>query len=292
MIKKNIWRSLTLWLGICAAVEAIALIVGCFVDYDLAQSIYRPDNGFSLLFEAIGKLPGYAAALFACVILYANAQETKTKFARVALCSVYWIGGMLCGALAVLDLFDLVFERQLISFLVSLAAGAAGYQTTLFITLKCGVDSARYKKWAFAALIAVVIVMALTAGFKAVWGRARYEDVLFNGEAFAPWYRIDRTGGSSMPSGHTAMAWAGFLWVAFLSVGGKTFRTQGIAGGAIGVWAALTALSRLLGGRHYLTDVAAGGLIGQVVTMAVCLIFLGAYFQNSRLEENSFWNKL
>lgn len=290
-MNKTVWRNAYLWLGICAALQIAAMIAGCFVDFDLAQSAYRPDNGLTMIFEAVGKMPGYAAAGFACAVLFACASAGKKGAAKVVLCIVYWVGGMLCGALVLLDLFDLLIADGVISLLVSVGVGAALFQLTLFLTVRSAFDAQKYKKWAFAALISVLIVMAMIAIAKAIWDRARFEDVLFEGKIFTPcWTRGD--GGSSMPSGHTAIAWTGFLWVPFLSIGGKSYFKQGAACGIFALWTALTAISRLIGGKHFLSDVAVGGLIGCVAAMTVCAVMLGAYFQNARVRENGVWDKL
>lgn len=96
--------------------------------------------------------------------------------------------------------------------------------------------------------------LALTAGMiytgKAMMGRARPDDPLHDGDDFGVF-----SGRGSLPSGHTAMAFA--LATSLADDIDRPWATVGLytAAGAVG-W------SRINDNRHWLSDVAAGAVVG------------------------------
>ena len=118
----------------------------------------------------------------------------------------------------------------------------------------------KYKR---AALITVLLVLTEIISvniFKVYWGRVRFRDMLDDFSKFTPWYLLQgNTGNTSFPSGHTADAWAIIVLTLFISKEKiKLYRSALIA--AI-VWGTLVAISRVVIGAHFASDVTVGAAI-------------------------------
>lgn len=92
---------------------------------------------------------------------------------------------------------------------------------------------------------------------KGIWGRGRYDDLLAMGALFnyTPWYAPQFfTGNTSFPSGHTAFSFGVFLLYLL------ALRLEKFRGGAFALcsgYVVCMAFSRIVMGRHYVTDVLA-----------------------------------
>ncbi len=139
-----------------------------------------------------------------------------------------------------------------------------------------------YKKGGAAALPAIrkgaitlflyyVFELCTVYPLKVLWGRARFFELLAAGGAsgsvtgvglagYSPWYLPQFfAGGSSFPSGHTAFVFGGLTLFCFAVYLGK-----GKLPALIYSWGyvLLMAFSRVVLGRHYVSDVVAAMLIG------------------------------
>ena len=122
-------------------------------------------------------------------------------------------------------------------------------------------DNVKLQDAAFTSFQSVVYSGALMYALKAVVGRSRPE-ALAGAHHFAP-FSDDNL---SFPSGHTSTAFALVTpWVQYY--GGPTVVLYGLAAG-VGV-------ARITRGKHWFTDVVAGGLLGYGVGRSLSRIHLG-----------------
>ena len=123
---------------------------------------------------------------------------------------------------------------------------------------------------AFGAMY-MVSYLGVIFALKVVFGRDRYEDIITGGEyMFADWFKPDFfSSGSSFPSGHTAAA-MGIVILLLLPFMFKPFKDKKLPLFVFCyVYAALTAVSRLIMGRHFISDTAAAILIMTIVFMVL-----------------------
>jgi membrane-associated phospholipid phosphatase len=95
-------------------------------------------------------------------------------------------------------------------------------------------------------------VLLVVHGLKVFWGRTRFRDLASAAE-FTPWYEPRGiTGHTSFPSGHAAMGWMLLPLIVWLA---PRPRLRWLAVAGVGVWAVAVAISRVVVGAHYLSDV-------------------------------------
>jgi membrane-associated phospholipid phosphatase len=135
--------------------------------------------------------------------------------------------------------------------------GSAAFLIPLAAATVIGLLVARRRFEAALVSLSVTIGAALVYLLKAAVGRARPD--LWNAE----WYWD-----SSFPSGHTLEV-AAFATAAAVCAGRMWPARRGVAAAAMAGWIILVALSRLVLGAHWLTDVVAGAGIGAFLPFAI-----------------------
>jgi membrane-associated phospholipid phosphatase len=114
-----------------------------------------------------------------------------------------------------------------------------------------------WKAWALRLLIAIAVTAGIVFSLKLTFRRRRPE-----GE----WGSIYRsTDPHSFPSGHAAR---GVLLAMLVTAMGPTWLAPILI-----IWAPLVALARVAMGLHYLSDIAAGAIIGGLAAVAAMLVF-------------------
>ncbi|MFV0255043.1 MAG: phosphatase PAP2 family protein [Erysipelotrichaceae bacterium] len=119
-----------------------------------------------------------------------------------------------------------------------------------------------YKKIAILGILYLLSYLIIVEATKIIWARPRYWWLIESGNDFVPWYIINGSDFSgisdaykSFPSGHTAHAMASIyltLWF--------TSKNREIICIAL-LFGILVAISRILGGYHFLSDVTMGATI-------------------------------
>lgn len=291
MLKRNAYLA---WIISVPLFLLTLLIVGSFLDLKIAQSIYNDNNIFSKFFEVIAKMPALFIGGFCCIIMFFSAKANQTNIhLKRFLCIVYAFVGICLCSYAFLDATDLFLDKKLYSIIVAGVCGVAVFALMLFITIKKRMQEFdRYKKWAIYFLITLVSVIVVTFIFKLIWGRARFFDVVNDTAVFSEWFLLNRVGGSSMPSGHTAVACCLFLVLPLTKINEKWNEYAYWIRLVSSVFVVFTMLSRLCGGYHYLSDIAMSGIIVYVAIMVNQVLFFGKKGDKLTLSENSFWNKI
>ncbi|MBQ8178409.1 MAG: phosphatase PAP2 family protein [Clostridia bacterium] len=119
------------------------------------------------------------------------------------------------------------------------------------------------RKWEIIAfslyLISVVVVTStVVATIKHLWGRARFFELTppdYFG--YTPFYQPSTFGGSSFPSGHASMSALSIL-LYDINKKHKVFAKNGVVLAFSGLFIALVAVSRLVAGAHFITDLVVG----------------------------------
>jgi undecaprenyl-diphosphatase len=140
--------------------------------------------------------------------------------------------------------------------------------TPVVIALCLGVSIVEYRRlptWAVPAFTATVVVsqLVVTNLVKVSVGRER-PDIA----------RLVGVSGFSFPSGHTAASAAVYAAIALVVGRGRDRRTKAILAGVAGGITVAVAMSRVMLGAHWLTDVIAGAALGWAC-FALCSIAYG-----------------
>ncbi|MDR2267115.1 MAG: phosphatase PAP2 family protein [Christensenellaceae bacterium] len=307
------------WIGIAgSSLVFIALIlVASFYDLAINKALYAPHTLFGQFFDKLGQLPSYIAVPFAGAIFFRN-KFGKTSRANLAfkLLSILFIFG---GWSATLDWLwsgfvapDVSFKSVYLMFFTLITTVG-----TLHVASHISSVTAR-KLLIFAIFIVISFAISniIVQVMKIIWNRQRFRTMVDipknaellaaygkNFEGFTAWYKpmsilnleirtpeymrlhlaLDSDAFKSFPSGHTVAASAAFGVILLPDIyeGLAKHRWKFTAFPAL--YVALVAVSRIVMGAHYLSDVVFGGFIGFGVTVLLRHIFIGIAYKKGNL---------
>jgi len=253
------------------ATLVLALLLGILavgeLDYNVSKALINKSSTFGKFFNRIGEIPAYLGMVIGIAILYGGRRK-----------DILWrnILGNVIGLpfLALFSFFLSVFPfhyayehaeggipKTAMVLIVVLAA--AIFLGTLFIIHKLGEEKIRrYKKHGLVLVLLIVIEILIVNVVKVLWARPRMRSVE-SIEQFRYWFEINGPSGDnelkSFPSGHTSNAFAAIAYSMFIPAAKQWF-VKWFATFAL-TWGGLVALSRVIRGDHFFSDVVVGGYI-------------------------------
>lgn len=273
MIKNNLLLIVLISLWII-----LSVIFGIY-DLDISKQIVNQNSGWAKLLETYGMIPGLFIILSGIYIYYSFIKIKSDVWSYVQKVVFF-----LASSGLIFYLFDIFLgiaeSKNFITFLII----SFSISTIIFILLHIGkeVQSAiaiRYSK--------VVVGMALfgyvifVQGVKYFWGRVRFRELDAAFSQFTPWYFPQGfTGSDSFPSGHAAMGWILLALLILLSNKKEWIKNSALA--IIFMWAVGLALSRVVIGAHYASDV----LFGSFFIIIMFLIFSKIHYRIDHRKSN------
>ena len=247
-------------LVLLAAWASLAIVFG-FFDLDISKAAVDRQAAWAVFLHRFGEIPGYALIfILAAIFLGGFFREPLKQKLPAALITI----GGLCTAGA----GALLGQEKVI------AIGAAGAAATAAMTvLSLKRDWKPWQDWTGRAILTVIIAAALFPGvFHLMWGRIRFRDLGPDFAGYTPWWlprgpywglRID----SGFPSGHTAMA--AILLPLLALVKRRSWKDPAKIAAWIAVicWVLLVAVSRVVIGAHFASDVLFSAGVGALCTI-------------------------
>ncbi|RLD83897.1 MAG: hypothetical protein DRJ10_02590 [Bacteroidetes bacterium] len=246
------------------------LALGSF-DYNFSHSIINTDSLWANFFNQFGEIPAILLMLIGTTILFG--ARKKDILWRNILSPVL--------ALPFIALFSYVITSMPVRYMYENHATGFGedipqvlnittiilaiiiFVTTMFIERK--IDDSKFKEMRKAAILFILLVVGeiiLVTVVKEVWGRPRMR-ILESIDGFKRWYEINgpalNNNYKSFPSGHTSNAFSVIAYTLFFSYF-KNVNKKLVMIIAV-IWGVLVAVSRVVLGAHFLSDVITGGYI-------------------------------
>lgn len=258
---------------------AISLVAASFVDLDLDKMLNNPESFFANWFCNTGELPGYLLVPIAGAIVYICSSNKILKLAGV----LTSLGGAALTGGYLGDYFFIDNGRATIyGILLGLLFGAGFLYTVSYINVP-----EKLKKPLIIISISGIIALLVQVGviniIKFFWGRMRFRAMLAEGsfDGFTQWY-IPNTNASSnefksFPSGHTAGAGMSYLMMLLPMINEKWKKRKTICFVVPLIYTSIVALTRMIMGAHFLSDVTIGGTVS--FTIAICVIAAIEKFQ-------------
>jgi len=296
-VSKKAWIEI----AVCSGAFVTLLILAAFFDLAINKALYNPDSLFGQYFANLGELPSYLSAPVVGVILFyqgfgkSKHQAIFFKILAAALVFVGWfyaIGIWFWGNFIQEDLdFAIVYKLVFSAIL-----------TFCLILSCAKVDKKLMRKLMFFALfLALVAALSnlIVQIMKMLWARQRFRTMTPENPAnasliaayagdgdffkgFSPWYKpqflfhhplrtdayvsaykaLDHDAFKSFPSGHTVAAAASFGIILLPDMFHKFAKYKWMFWVFPAVYTVLVALSRMVMGAHYLSDVVFGGFTG------------------------------
>lgn len=222
----------------------LAIIFG-FCDLQISRMISNPDSIVGIIGRDFGEAPGYGLiSVSIAILLGMNLKDAKRQK----------LGSIVPIIIGTIYLIIAINSNNFKGIIDSLAIILT---TILFIFITWKKDWKDYKTFAWITfLITILNSILFVQTFKTIWGRVRFRNLTANYQDYTPWF-IPRgiTGNKSFPSGHASMS---FLTLTLLLPINnikikKAYRL--IISFIIIVWAFFVAISRVLIGAHYASDV-------------------------------------
>jgi len=271
--------------GSLLVVIAILLAVGGVFDLTIANNVYQPENLVARILECVGYLPPFlfVGGMFAVLFFRVKAEDEKRKIKQVVFAGCTALTYVVFGYMMAGEILSVLWQKVLVGVGSTILLAPL---TLLFFRGRKDEDLKRFEIFLIFASIVCVISSLLTINVvKFLWGRARYREMMADGdllsEAFTPWYHpngFTLHGHHSFPSGHTSAATNLMTLFAleevFLIDKGRKKAIYIV----VGMWIFIMAYSRLVLGAHFLSDVTGGFAVG-FVTYAVARY---VYFDKSR----------
>lgn len=283
-------KKLYIWSAFVVAAVFVLFAVGTLFDLKVSEILYARDNAFGKIYEAVGKMPAFVIAVFACFALAENAKVNEKNTAkRIAFCVLAYLAGIL----NFMDLGEMLLGSKIYALAVGAVLSVPLCVTAYFALKNLPPDKLiSLKKWALVALFTVASIAVLVFVLKTIWGRARYVDTQVGDALFTPWYKLVRTGGDSFPSGHAAFGGTLFLLIPLCGTLDK-FRDKEKAIFVVAlVFVAVVMVSRISDGHHYLSDVSAGFGIAFVVEGIVMRASYGKKLDKITLNKDNKLERL
>lgn len=259
-------------IALCVA----AMAAGAKYDWIITDTLYNPQSYFGVIFEAISWVPIYAFIPLwgaSMMLRNKNSMGTFTFGAVLLICSCSVMAYSVCSHFA-----ERNFKVKANPYICGIIGGIIS--AAIFIIMR-GLDKntvRRIQAVCSFAFMYMASYFAVILALKKIVGRDRYDDIITGGEyAFADWFKpVFFSEGSSFPSGHTAAA-MGVVVLLLLPFMFKAFKNKKrvIFVGCY-VYAAVTAFSRIIMGRHFLSDTAMS-----ILVMTIIFIVLTPAFEKS-----------
>ena len=280
---------------IVGAALLLLMIIGSIWDLPISKFLYPGrESSFGQFFAAFGELPAFLAMTSAGVLLFVNRARLRKSWnvLFVAASAVLVLGGL---GLSIHEATDNVPALPLwVAALVTVFTAALCAVLLLILTDGCQMKTLLR----FICVLAFVSIgtMLLINVIKIPWGRPRMRLLVETGNEsyFMPWWKLGISLKSklvadgvssdefrSFPSGHTGCAACAMLTI-LLPTLGKRLRGKERLCLCIGLaWTLIVAVSRLMMGAHFLTDVTAATLLTLGVSILGIWLFYfnGAFFR-------------
>ena len=247
---------------------ALMFMIGSIFDYQISDAVLHPNNWYGIFLAGYGQAPSsICAAVAGCLLICIRPGNKKDIF--------FWIFGTVLTLIAAIMLaVEPVKYMKGLSMIVSIVISLILVLITDILTIKMtkNADREDLKKFIILLVGTVILQLVIVNVIKVLWGRPRMRMIVKTEEAaFQSWWVI----GSGMkeklmalgvaagefksfPSGHTANSACAILLGALPLVNEKLVKRgkQLFLIGFLFAW--MVAVSRIIVGAHFLTDVTAG----------------------------------
>lgn len=261
------------------------LVLFAFFDLDITHSLYNPESIFGRLGENLAEAPFQMLCVFACLLLF-KTRNKSSKGLDIGL-------GILFMTLAII--FAGYSGGRVISYTkrygwdaslqwpLAIAFGLFNFVVPALFAWKAKIED-RNKAIAISLFIVIMWILSfvLMNALKFLWHRPRWRYLVTTEDpdaGFVPFYILGCNGGfesnyASFPSGHTINAIGvisiSLLGYCFPSLDKSAFPLRLFAY----VWAILCAISRIIMGAHFASDVTAGFFVGFLLFDLMSTFFL------------------
>ncbi len=232
------------------ALLASLLILGTFVDYELTKYLYTEDSPFGMFMAWFIYIPTFLMAYVSLFIIVRPLLLSKITYKKLTLglFLIFYI------VLTIIFMRLFVYSDVWVTILLLVFMNGVGVILTWFIPKEA---LYKFQKLALLYLVVLTLGYVIVSLLKFLWGRERFY-LLESPSDFSLWFipqGIESgTRYNSFPSGHSTAAAMTLIFV-FIPLVFDSLKKYFIPISiGVGLYIMLGMLSRIMYGRHYLTD--------------------------------------
>lgn len=247
------------------------MIIGTMYDVDISNAIMSRNNELAIIIEFIGSIIPGLFLIFGCVIALNGFLATpkdldKNKLFKSVLVFIIYVLAVLWVALNTLKAVDI---RQYFLY-VGVGVLILSIIMTIIISMIDKEKIIKARNIGIIIILSAISILAVVAVLKIFWGRVRPEDLKGGANVFSPWFLPQGiTKNTSFPSGHVSNAVPIFSLMLFIPLIKNKIGKFALTVLPI-VWVLLMGYTRVLKGKHFLTDVTMGFIIAVLILVVIC----------------------
>lgn len=226
-----------------------------FYDLNISIHIVNQNSNWAKFLENYGMIPGLLVILSGIFIYYSFIKSKSNARSYIQRVVLFLVSSGLIFYMFEILLGKIVTNNMVVFLIISFSIGLI----ILMIIHKMGkVNNPIIIMYGKAVVgMALFGYVIFIQGIKYIWGRVRFRELDAAFSQFTPWYSPQGfTGFDSFPSGHAAMGW--ILLATLILFENKKPGIKSLALSLIIFWGILLALSRVVIGAHYASDVLFG----------------------------------
>jgi membrane-associated phospholipid phosphatase len=270
-------------------ISAALIITGTFFDLYFSEMVYTENQWFSVTMEAICFIPIYLpfSLLFFLLSVRNGNKWLSHMFAGLS---------ALCVAIALTVGFHYIHKRGLITWLTFPIYFPVIFLILMYVSERLrkrflGMSEDVFSRLLIISLAGILYLLyelLVVHVIKAFAGRPRYAEILLDSTLyFAPWFDFTGQEGNSFPSGHTAQA-CGIMLLLLIPLMFPEKESRRPVYSVISIlWILVTAFTRIILGKHFLSDTGFGILIMEIGLM---LLFLFCEKMKKRIDGSAYFH--
>lgn len=272
-MKKNILISL----GVLVVLLGVLSIGN--LDYTISKALINEQSIWAEFFNLFGELPAILGLLIGSALLFGSRNKAK-KSSNI----MGWILGILFITLfsvaIVLMPLNYAFEHHengipTIALVLGLLLSIGISVCTIILSNKHQEKCVTYKNTGILFIGLVLAEIIAINVLKGIWARPRMRSIDDISE-FKRWFEISGWTNDnefkSFPSGHTANALASIAYILLVPMTKRVSKKHVVVFTII--WGCLVALSRVVLGAHFLSDVIIGGYVTVFIFLGLNHLFI------------------
>ena len=272
---------------VSTSVFVLLMIILAFgdLDFSISQAIVNEQSAFAKFFNMFGELPAIGGLTVAITILYRGRnKDIRWKNITSSIITVFFI--ILTSALTYFNILRYIFHEEIedittTAYVIIFVLAITQSILAIVWANKNGEYMRDLRKHAWFIIVMVVSVITIVGVVKGAWARPRMRSIINGDNEFSYWYEINGPTSDnelkSFPSGHTANAWITLPLVVLIPYEKSAKLKWWIAFAVL--WGSMVALSRVIFGAHFLSDV----LVGSYITILLFYVGYGLVFRNKTI---------
>ena len=265
------------WTIVLLGVFVVLMGIFTFTDLQISQTLFNIQSPLGQFFEAFGEFPNVAFGALGFGILLFNHKSKKALGVIIGIwcCIMFALNSFLSGYMPMHYLMDGFSPWIVVIAAVMLAVGLWSGLAVKKL------EPQRRESFRRVAMVAIWHGYAATAiiqVLKQIWGRVRFRELMAPFADFTSWF-LPQFGRFSMykdptsfPSGHTAGSAVVFVIILFPLLFPALRNKKPMLIAIASVWVVLVALSRIIMGAHFASDVTMGAALSLVAFAVICRI--------------------